>query len=280
MLNLLENQNVVSTGKIIFLLIILFSISKAEDKIFNPPIAAQIEARIGTYYLIDDDKMRLDIGNSFDLMKLYENDNIQINTGADLMTFTRLRSVGKFKFPVETTDYYFGLNSTFVQKTDSDKFFSGRIRIAHISSHLIDGLAKDGIFTQMPYVYSREFVDLIGAYNMHLKDRVKLKFYAGANFIFSTIPDEVNKIEPQIGVDIKHKIFNPNLEFVIALDHRLLGQNNVYRGSNSIQTGLNYTTSENTSMFIGYYFFSGHSIHGMFYSENDQYHGLGIQLYY
>lgn len=270
----------VFTGKILLIIILSSVFLFAEDRIFEAPIGAQIEARIGTYYLINDDKMRLDIGNTFDLMKLYENDNLQINSGADLMTFTRLRSVGKFKFPVETTDYYFGVNSTLIQKTDNGKFFSGRVRVAHISSHLIDGLAEDGVFIRMPYVYSREFVDLIAAYNMHLKERVKLKFYVGANFIFSTIPDEVNKVEPQIGVDIKHIIFNPKLEFVIALDHRLLGQNNVFRGSNSIQTGLNYTTSENTSIFFGYYFFSGQSIHGMFIRENDQYHGLGIQLYY
>ena len=267
-------------GKLFVYIVIFCSVLSAEDKIFNPPVAAQIEARIGTYYLIDDDKMRLDIGNSFDLMKIYENDKIQINTGADLMTYTRLRSVGKLKFPVETTDYYFGFNSTFVQKSKTNNYFSGRVRVAHISSHLIDGYSKNGVFNKMPYVYSREFVDVLGAYNIDLDGKAKIKFYAGANFVFSTIPDEVNIMEPQIGFDIKHKLWSENLELIAGFDHRLLGENNVYRGSNSIQAGLNYTTSKNTSIFLGYYFFTGHSMHGLFIKENDHYNGIGVQLYY
>ena len=267
-------------GKFLLFIIVFANYAKSEERIFVPPVAAQIEARIGTYYLIDDNKMRLDIGNSFDLMKVYENSDIQINTGADLMTYTRLRSVGKLKFPVETTDYYFGFNSTFVQKTDKDNFFSGRVRLAHISSHLIDGYSKNGVFNKMPYVYSREFVDLLGAFNFKLNNSGIMKFYLGANFVFSTIPDNVNIVEPQIGFDVKNRFLSDNLELVFGYDLRLLGEDNVFRGSNSIQTGLNLKTSKNTSIFVGYYFFSGHSIHGLFLKENDHYNGLGVQLYY
>lgn len=265
----------------ILLLIISFSIAiSAENQKFDAPVAAQIEARIGTYYLTDDDKMRLDIGNSFDMLTAYNSEKLLIMSGADLMTYTRLRSVGKFKFPVETTDYYFGVNSSFVFKSDKDFFWTSRIRVAHISSHLIDGLAKNGIFERMPYVYSREFVDIIAAFNLHKKEKVKLKVYGGANFVFSTIPDKVNMFEPQFGVDLKHKFLTDNLEFIIAYDIRLLGQNNNFTGSNSLQTGINYLTSETKSIFFGYYFYAGQSMHGMFISDYDKYHGLGVQIYY
>lgn len=267
------------TVKIIFLLFSL-NLYSNENQGFEPPVAAQIEGRIGTYYLTNDDKMRLDIGNSFDLMTAYNSENLKILTGADLMTFTRLRSVGQFKFPVETTDYYFGVNSTFIFKSQNNNFWTSRVRIAHISSHLIDGLAKNGVFERMPFVYSREFVDVIFAYNIHKNEKVKLKFYGGSNFIFSFIPDNVNLIEPQFGFDLKHKILNENLEFVIAYDIRMLGNDNIYIGSNSIQTGLNYYTSELKSIFLGYYFYSGQSMHGMFISDYDKYHGIGVQLYY
>lgn len=251
-----------------------------EKQIFEPPVAAQIEGRIGTLYQTNVNKLRLDIGNSFDLTTAFHSNKLKVNIGADLMTFTRLRSVGQFKFPVETTDYYFGINSTFILKSENDSYWTSRVRVAHISSHLIDGLAKNRIFEQMPFVYSREFIDLIFAFNLHKKDKVKLKIYGGSNFIFSYLPKNINLIEPQLGFDLKHKLLSQNLEFVVAYDIRLLGQDNNYIGSNSLQTGINYLTSETKSIFFGYYYYSGQSMHGMFLKEYDRYHGIGIQLYY
>ena len=263
------------------LFILLFTSSLfSNEQNFEAPIAAQIEARVGSFYQTNVDKMRLDIGNSFDLSKLYESEFLLVNSGADLMTYTRLRSVGKFKFPVETTDYYFGVNSSIIIKSKTNNYFSSRIRVAHISSHLIDGFSKDGVFNKLPYTYSREFVDLLVAYNSKYNEDINYKVYAGLNIIFSTIPDEVNLFEPQLGFDLNYNLYKNKFNFVLAYDLRLLGQNGNYIGSNSLQSGINYLTSETKSIFFGYYYYSGQSIHGLFIKEYDQYHGIGVQLYY
>ena len=59
---------------------------------------------------MDNNKLRLDISTSRDIVKWYDDDET-ISIGADLFTFTRLRSTDNFKFPVETIDYLFGLNA-------------------------------------------------------------------------------------------------------------------------------------------------------------------------
>lgn len=266
--------------KIIVLYFVLITSIFSKEQSFEAPVAAQIEARIGSFYQTNVDKMRLDIGNSFDLSKLYESETILVNSGADLMTYTRLRSVGKFKFPVETTDYYFGVNASIIFKSENDNYFSSRVRIAHISSHLIDGFSKNGVFNKMPYTYSREFVDILVAYNSKVNLDFSYKLYGGLNTIFSTIPDEVNLLEPQIGFDLNYNIYKNIIEFVFGYDIRLLGQDGNYIGSNSIQSGINYLTSESKSIFLGYYYYSGQSMHGLFIKDYDQYHGIGVQLYY
>ena len=277
---ILKIQNVEFIVKIIILYFVLTLSIIAKEQKFEAPIAAQIEARIGSFYQTNVDKMRLDIGNSFDLSKLYESESILVNSGADLMTYTRLRSVGKFKFPVETTDYYFGVNSSIIFKSKDDNYFSSRIRVAHISSHLIDGFSNNGVFNKMPYTYSREFVDVLVAYNSKANDDFNYKVYGGLNTIFSTIPDELNLLEPQIGFDLNYNLYKNKIEFVFGYDIRFLGQDGNYIGSNSLQTGINYLTSETKNIFFGYYYYSGQSMHGLFIKDYDQYHGIGVQLYY
>ncbi|HYF01921.1 MAG TPA: hypothetical protein VEC36_00985, partial [Patescibacteria group bacterium] len=140
---------------------------------FTPLIANPLEGRVGAMYQFADNKLRLDIGNSIDVYKLPNRD---VAFGVDFYTFTRLRSEGNFKFPVETSDYYFGVNFSSSSLRDSKKYYdeesdrtyevgfkpSLRLRLAHISSHLVDGLADtSGKLEKKPFVYSREFADLV-----------------------------------------------------------------------------------------------------------------------
>lgn len=260
-------------------------------KHFKAPHASQIEGRVGTFYQASNNRLRLDIGNSFDLYDkisnpyVDDNDNKysnRLSLGGDFYTFTRIRSEGRLKFPVETTDYYFGINSTYNFHLFGQPIYS-RFRIAHISSHMIDGLAdKDGQFIEgfLPFTYSREFIDLL----FILDTDYNLRPYIGLNTIFSTIPDNVNTFEPQMGFDYSKSITNVmdmfGLSFEAGYDLRLLGQDNIYRGSNSFQTGLKLRTQKNKGIYLGYYYFAGHSMHGMFIGRYDEYSGIGFQIYY
>jgi len=256
---------------IISILIFNIGILQTKDLLFKPLIANPIESRVGAFYQFENDKLRLDIGNSFDLADIYNNDSTEIRVGADFMTFTRLRSEGRMKFPVETTDYYFGLNTSFKTSLFCKEFYV-RLRLGHISAHLIDGwydIKNSEI--EIP-VYSQEFVDLVVAVNLD-----DIRFYFGGNLVFSTIPDNINIFSPQIGFDYDKPI-NNNISLSMGLDLKLLGQNNNYNQAISFQGGFNFKTNRNLSVFFGYYFYKGQSIHGMFYDENDIYNGLGFQF--
>lgn len=257
--------------KAVLLLFLLSILNLRSELLFKPFHAHTFEPRIGSFYQFDDEKLRLDIGYSHDL-KTFDLNKSKIAIGADFFTYTRLRSNGRFKFPVETSDYFFGLNGSF-KTLINDKEFGLRLRISHISSHLVDGYTVDGQFIKPPFTYSREFLDLAAGYYIWKK----LRLYAGINYVFSTIPKNVEPITPQIGFDYEYNLIN-NIELVTGLDHRLVGIDEVYIANNTFELGLNFITSDKSKINLSYIFMDGRSIHGMFYQDFDNYSGLGFRV--
>ena len=187
----------------VIITLIFSSITCRAELLFAPPIASVIEPRIGSFYQADDERLRLDIGYSMDMASILKKNDYEMNFGADFFTFTRLRSEGKMKFPVETTDFFFGVNVSGKQ-TANNNFFDWRLRLAHISSHLSDGYSNSGKFHFEPYVYSREFFDLLISYNMAFEKKINLRPYAGITYIFSTIPDDIVSFIPQAGIETEY----------------------------------------------------------------------------
>jgi hypothetical protein len=165
------------------LMLISFTYAQSFDKLLFTPLTANVfEPRIGSSYQFSSDRLRLDIGASFDLMDINISDEVETRFGTDFFTYTHLRSEGNFKFPVETSDYFFGINFS-AKKSLEDIELSSRLRIAHISSHLVDGYAYKDRFYKEPFVYSREFSDLVLAAKYS-----GLRGYFGWQVLFSKIP--------------------------------------------------------------------------------------------
>lgn len=258
---------------IIIISLFISSISKA-DVLFEPLVANPFEARVGTIYDGKNDKMRLDIGTSLDLLEISNSEKHKINLGTDFMTYTRLRSEGKLKFPVETSDYFFGINFSGIYQLEDSNSLEYRIRVAHISSHLIDGYTNlpEYTFRQMPFVFSKEFVDALVA--LRIGDS---RVYVGLNSIFSTKPKNITNFVPQAGFEHKAELLN-NLHLVGGYDVKLVGTNSVLQAQNAIQLGVKYQEKDKAGVFVGLYYFSGPSIHGMFYDKKDNYLGIGFQV--
>jgi hypothetical protein len=241
--------------------------------LFQPLTANPYESRVGTTYQASDDRLRLDIGASIDLIR-FGNDNNKISIGTDFMTYTRLRSEGNLKFPVETSDYFFGINTAW-QYFD----YKIRLRVAHISSHLVDGYADSTIFRKRPFVYSREFADLVATYEYKYDSNLMLRPYLGFNYIFSTQPKDVTTLVPQLGFDFDYKL-SSYFSVIGGYDLKFHKDSRISQGANSLQFGILHKTSNNNGIFLGYYGYYGPSMHGMFYRDYDSYSGVGFQVYF
>lgn len=260
--------------KVVIFLAFLFTFSSAKGNELNfPPLFSNpFEGRISSYYQFQTRKLCLDIGSTLDLFRLKSNDSFRISLGADFFTFTQLRSEGRFKFPVETIDYFFGVNISF-RNVFNYEIINSRIRLAHISAHLVDGLAKDTIFTRAPFVYSREFIELTVAFVFH-----NFMMYSNGEFIFSTLPQDVQKLSFGAGFDFEKK-FGSFLNFMIGFNLKMSGYNKQYFFTSLLKVGLCIVNIDNKGMFVGFSYLSGKNMHGMFYNENDKYFGIGLEFF-
>lgn len=255
---------------LLFTFICVSQLTAYDGLLFKPLTGHVFEPRIGSYYQFDDEKLRLDIGASFDLTDFKIGNESVLRIGTDWFTYTRIRSEGKFKFPVETSDYFFGVNSSLKTKV-GEKDLYARLRLAHISSHLVDGTPN---YNKDARVYSREFLDLTMAYPIDFA-----RLYFGLTYIFSTIPDNVNKLVPQIGFDMQIEL-NKYFDFVAGLDAKLTGSDNKTSVATSGQAGILWKTSKRMGVSLNLYHYNGNSMHGMYFQEDDEYLGLGFQVVY
>ncbi|MFI5202243.1 MAG: hypothetical protein ACHQNE_07640 [Candidatus Kapaibacterium sp.] len=112
-----------------------------------------------------------------------------VQLGLEGLAWSRLRALSDFRFPVETADYFFGM--FFTKSEGSDEW---KLRISHISSHLVDG--SDSIAGGSSSHYSREFVEL--------SDQMEFKQTGIRRFLLTLglrgYFHQVTKIEPWIAV--------------------------------------------------------------------------------
>uniref|UniRef100_UPI00404B03DA DUF1207 domain-containing protein n=1 Tax=Ignavibacterium sp. TaxID=2651167 RepID=UPI00404B03DA len=263
------------------LLILLFnSLLSAQHQWFpnelnvRPFTANFLEAKAG-FLFNTDNKIRLDIGTTQDILHIKSNEAV-ISFGADLFTFTRLRSENDFHFPVETIDYLFGLNASYKKKY-CDNELGLRFRFSHISAHLVDGqfdkAANKWRDDKLPQVYSREFIEFFPFVRFD-----DLRIYAGLTYIFHSSPKEIKKGIFQIGGDffvtkLKTDWFTP----FIAYDFKLSGKEK-YVGNNFINFGMKFGEFNKKGFSIYYSFISGKSVHGEYFDMNESYSSVGFNL--
>lgn len=241
----------------------------------QPFTANFLEPRAGFSYLMGERNIRLDIGTSSDIYRI-ENENTTLSFGADVFTFTRLRSEKGFKFPVEAIDYLFGLNAGYKIKCDNTEY-GFRFRFAHISAHLVDG-SYDGSNSvwrnnRNPFVFSKEFFELFPFYRVN-----GFRVYTGVTYIFHTVPPEIGKGIYQFGFDnyftnFPSKAFTP----YIAYDFRLqkFGE---FQGSNIVTAGLKFGKWNGKGFSVSISYYSGRSVHGLYYDLNESYALLGFNM--
>jgi hypothetical protein len=267
----------------IFVLFICITTAKpqSEDSWFpsdlniKPFTANILEPRAGFSYLTNLDKLELNIGTSSDIYKVIT-DNATLSFGADMFTFTRLESENDFKFPVQTIDYFFGINSGYKIVSNCSEY-GFRIRLSHISTHLADGSfnKSTGEWNNgtEPFVYSREFIDVFPFYEVGT-----LRGYVGLTYLFHVIPDVFGREIYQVGFDyyltsMPVKVFTP----YIAYDFKL-AKIDKYTGNNVIDAGIKFGKYDKKGFSIYYSYSSGKSIHGQYYNLNENYSSIGVNL--
>ncbi len=263
------------------------------------PYAGKYEPRIGGSRESERDKLRLDIGAGVDLVQIpytvpvtettmgmpvvggdYRADAGRLSFGAEFFTWTRLRAADNFKFPVEAVDYYFGIVG---QLYASRSIISDvRLRVAHISAHLVDG---DPSFTspeQQYMTYSREFADLmvgltppIALNTIHNGAGARIRPYVGAQWLFHTIPDTLGALTPYAGLDVAVQPIRIPVTLRFGYEARLNTELEPI-GEHHVRLGVKFGDIDSHGVLVEGSYYSGRSHYGQHFSEREEYFSLGF----
>lgn len=242
----------------------------------QPFTANTLEPRLGFLFHLSKNELRLDIGNSIDIIHYRINDNEQISFGADLFTYTLLRGEKDFHFPVDAVDYLFGINTGY-KKSDGKIEYGARIRISHISAHFVDG-HYDGVNQRWrdglnPRVYSREFIELMPFYKIN-----SFRVYAGFTYLFHVTPEFIGRTNYQLGFDyFAADLLPENFTPFAAYDVKLVNIG-TYSANHSFSAGIKFGKPKSRGISLYFHYYSGKSVHGEYFDFNKSYSAIGINL--
>ncbi|PJA96908.1 MAG: DUF1207 domain-containing protein [Ignavibacteriales bacterium CG_4_9_14_3_um_filter_34_10] len=242
----------------------------------KPFFANQLEPKMGFLFDINKTELRLDVGNSVDILHKYLSGNETLSFGADFFTYSLLRRKKDFKFPVAAIDYLFGLNAAYVNNIDKLSY-GLRIRISHISAHLVDGsfsIIKNGWEENLyPFVYSREFFEFTPFIK---KDNLRL--YAALTLIYHVKPSNLGKDGYQVGGEyLFPNLLSEHIHGFIGSDLKIMHLDD-YNLNFTFQTGLQFGNENAEGISIYYEFFSGKNIHGELFNRNVSNSSIGINF--
>ena len=247
------------------------------ELLFKPLLANTYEPRAGILAQVGKNRLRLDIGNSIDLLAYqFPRDSAVATLGSDFFTYTLLRGERNFHFPVDASDYFFGINFNF-KKYLSDGLLTARLRVSHVSSHFVDGhydntqaAWKDA---RPPVVYSREFLDGVAAFQPDRWEN-RVRVYAGATYLFHVDPKSLPRLLGDAGIEA-HTAIAANLSAYIAYEATLLRITETSIRHN-IQIGMKIGSWEGRGLNLCGSYFSGYSIHGEYFNVKETYFAVGF----
>lgn len=255
----------------------LLNLSAAEwmpgSRLFRPLAANVFEPRMAMMYQGADKTYRLDIGGGADLLRISKNEATEIRLGGEFATWSRLRGEGNFKFPVETTDFWFGIYGASVTRLSDAASLELRARFAHISSHIVDGWSGP----REPFVYSREFFDLAAALRYGM-----VRPYAGATILTAVQPaNRFGRFIPQVGFDfIDSSLVGSSVSIIGGWNSHFPVIDGSMRGAHTARLGVKIGNPMGAGVSLTGYWYEGMSIHGMFFDWRDSYLGFGFEFDY
>ncbi len=245
--------------------------------LFRPLLANTYEARVGLLSQLGKNQLRLDIGNSIDLLQYsVVKDSTSFSMGTDFFTYTLLRGERNFHFPVDASDYFFGINFNYKSATALG-LMSSRLRVSHISAHFVDGhydnTKGEWKDSRYPIVYSREFIDVVVACDpAPLNDA--LRGYIGATYLFHVDPITVAPFSGYAGLEWHSKAYT-NTNFYAGYQTTMMKISEVAFRHN-VQLGVKFGEWDGRGLNLFASYFSGFSIHGEYFDAKENYFALGF----
>jgi len=254
---------------------------------FLPLRANNQEAKLGVLYYPENANLKVDIGNSMDLLSFqFPESNSKLNFGIEFMAYASVIGYQQLRMQIDAIDGFFGGSASY-SKPISDNLLSLRLRFIHNSAHLVDGNYWVNPYPRIwskpggPIPFTRDFAELIAANTVNLEN-YHLRYYGGGAFIARIRPAVLKRFSATAGFEINsEKIITTLFDKPVNV---FLAHNICYAGlpdysfTNQSQLGIKFGKWESKGILFYLSFFSGNNMFSEYFDEEINKFGIGFTV--
>ena len=250
---------------------------------FLPLRANNQEAKVGILYYPNTTNLKVDIGNTMDLLRFNLQDKKFITVGIEFMAYAYSVSFSQMRLQIGTLDGFFGGNATYTNELPGNRF-STRLRYIHNSAHLVDGFYSvdnhEWLNQKQPIPFTRDFAEVVFA-DEFSHSGMTFRPYIGGSYSARVRPSVIKRAsflagaEVHTGNDLEPAFIHHHFFFAY---HFLLAGLPVYQGSHQVQVGVKFGEwqSKGVNFFLSY--FNGNNMFNEFYYERINRFGVGFSV--
>ncbi len=253
---------------------------------FKPLIANVYEPRLGVLYFPDDRSLKVDIGNSIDIIA-YHNliRYTKVSLGIDFMAYGLASSYEGKRLQIDALDGFFGGNATISFSVDELSKYKLRFRIIHNSAHLVDGSYSNNNGTwknnYLPVPYARDFMEATITKESKFNSG-DYRIYISPSYSVLVRPEILKRWSFNFGTEMYLNNFVGNIldkstSIYMAYHFSLIGTP-IYRGNSTFIAGLKLgeVYSKGVNLYMSYH--TGMHYFSEYFSKRIAKFGIGFNV--
>ena len=251
---------------------------------FLPLRASNQEAKLGILYYPNTTNLKVDIGNSIDLLRVNLHEKEYVTIGIEFMAYAYSMSFSQLRLQIGTLDGFFGGNAIYTREFPGNRI-STRFRYIHNSAHLVDGYfdLDHGVWMdrKTPMPFTRDFAEVIFSDEFPLSN-YSLRPYIGGSYAARIRPSVLKKGTFCTGIEAHtlNRKESPNdisYHFFLAYHFQLAGLPR-YLGTNNLMAGIKFGEWQKKGVNFYLSWYKGNNMFNEFYYERIDRFGVGFSV--
>ena len=255
-----------------------------EGQNFMPLKASHQEAKMGILYYPENGYLKVDIGNSSDLLAFSFRENDKLTFAIDFMAYALSTNYSGKRLQIAVLDGFFGGHGAYRLKYD-DRNILMRFRIIHNSAHFVDGLwdatTNNWIGDDKPIPFTQDFGEITIA-DEHIFNFGSVKYYSSIAYATMVRPTELEKWFFNAGFEVNsNQIFGNVLGKPVNLflaSHNVLAGKPNYQITSNNMFGIKFGDwyGKGLAFYLSYY--NGNHVFSEYYFKRVSQFGIGFSV--
>ncbi len=255
-----------------------------DSKSFKSLIANMHEAKFGLTHSFVNGDLKVDIGNSTDLINYRFDSCNSLALGIEFYAYALATDYSEYRLQIDALDGFFGGYAVYSHKYDSSSA-DLRFRFTHNSAHLVDGhwdrKKKTWINNDIPIAFTKDNAELTFALNKKYSG-FEMRSYVLSSYAVLVRPAELKKFNFAAGTEIKipalfGKFIGTNAGLLLAYDLSVTGLPE-YVGCNSLIAGIDLDNGRGKGVLFYFSYYKGRNYFSEYYYKGMENFGLGFRV--